>query len=158
MFRKKDKTPPDPATAQNSALRSLGRREHSAAQLKAKLEFRGYDDETVEQTVEKLTEKGWQSDARYAELLVRSRVAQGYGPVRIEAELSVAGIPDAEIAAALDAAECNWTELAQSVQQRKFGSLPENMAERHKQYRYLAGRGFAPEQIFAVLRGDLDAE
>lgn len=158
MLRSKNKVPPDPKTAQDSALRSLGRREHSAAQLKSKLKFRGYDETTIAQTVDALAEKGWQSDARFAELLVRSRIAGGYGPLRIRAELAVAGVPDAEIAAVLEAADCDWRALAVRTHQRKFGALPDGAAQSAKQYRYLAARGFNSEQIFAALKNNGDSE
>ena len=147
-----------PAGARNSALRTLGRREHSAQELKAKLQVRGYDEETVEQTVSSLSEKGWQSDGRYAEQLLRSRVAQGYGPLRIEAEMSAAGIGDAEISAAMAAAECDWLELALQVHQRRFKATPDGAADWQKQYRYLASRGFSSEQIHAVLRHEPESD
>ena len=146
------------AGARNAALRTLGRREHSAEELKAKLQWRGFDEETVEQTVSSLSEKGWQSDERYCEQLVRSRVAQGYGPLRIEAELSAAGVEDKAIASALAAAECDWRELALQVHQRKFKSAPDGAAGWQKHYRFLAARGFTTEQIHAVLRHEPEGE
>ncbi|MGH8456738.1 MAG: regulatory protein RecX, partial [Stenotrophobium sp.] len=104
---RKSKPPRQPSSARDSALRVLGRREHSALQLRRKLKARGYDEATAGETVGDLTERGWQSDTRYAEMLVRSRVAQGYGRLYIEAELGVAGVPDADVAAALEVVECD---------------------------------------------------
>ena len=150
----KSKTPRQPTSARDSALRALGRREHSAAQLKQKLEGRGYDEVAVEQVVEELSERGWQSDARYAEVLIRSRVSQGYGRLYIEAELEVAQVPAAEISAALEAAEVDWFQVAADLRARKFGASPTTLAERHKQHRYLAGRGFTSEQIRAAFNRD----
>ena len=135
-------------------MRALARREHSAAELTHKLEYRGLDKQAAQQVVENLSESGWQSDSRYAEMLVRSRVAQGYGPLRIEAELEHAGVAAAEIAAVMDAAEADWNAMAGELQRRKFGKLPKAPADWQKQYRYLAGRGFGPEQVRAALKGD----
>lgn len=154
MLRRKSQVPPDPKTAQDSALRSLGRREHSAVQLRAKLKARGYDSETAAEAVAGLAGSGLQSDARYAEQLVRSRIAQQYGPLRIEAELRASGLSDADTDAALSASETDWAELARSLHRRKFGGAPDGMSAHQKQYRYLAGRGFASEQIRAVLKQD----
>lgn len=154
MLRRKSQVPPDPKTAQDSALRSLGRREHSAAQLRAKLKARGYDSETAVQAVAGLAGNGLQSDARFAEQLVRSRVSQHYGPLRIEAELRASGLSDADTGAALSASETDWTELARSLHRRRFGTAPVDRAAQQKQYRYLAGRGFSGEHIRAVLRDD----
>ena len=134
-------------------MRALGRREHSAQQLRRKLESRGYDESVADEAVGELAERGWQSDARYAEMLIRSRISQGYGRMYIEGELRVAGVPDAEASAALEAADCDWSQIAADLHARKFGAAPESMAERNKQYRYLAGRGFSSEQIRVAMKG-----
>jgi len=141
--------------ARDRALRALSRREHSAAELRHKLEHRGLGEQAAERIVDDLAKSGWQSDARYAEMLVRSRIAQGYGPLRVEAELEHARVSPAEISAAIEAAEADWAGLATHLQARKFGSLPKKPADWQKQYRYLAGRGFAPEQIHVALKGEL---
>ena len=145
------KKPLDPKT---QALKLLARREHSARELKRKLENRGVGKDEAAAAVADVTSGGWQSDARYAEMLVRSRVSQGYGPVRIEAELEVAGVPAEQIRAALDAAEVDWRVLATEVHARRFGGPPKSSAERAKRYRFLQGRGFDGGQIGAALKGE----
>lgn len=142
-----------PQGARDRALRALGRREHSAAQLKQKLEWRGYGEDTAGQVVDDLAERGWQSDARYAEVLIRSRVSQGYGRLYIEAELEVAKVPAEEISAAFAAAEVDWLQVAVDLHARRFSSIPKTIADRQKQYRYLAGRGFTAEQIRTAMKG-----
>ena len=142
---------PDPKT---QALKLLARREHSVRELKRKLTARGITDDDAASAVANATAEGWQSDSRYAELLVRSRVAHGYGPVRIRAELEVAGVPADEIQAALDAADVDWREQAVAAHAKKFGAVPATSAERAKQYRYLQGRGFDGSQINAALKGE----
>jgi regulatory protein len=139
-------------------LRALGRREHSAEQLRRKLESRGFDESIAAETVGDLAGRGWQSDARYAEMLIRSRISQGYGRMYIEGELRVAGVPDAEAAAALEAADCDWTQIAIDLHARKFGVAAETMVERNKQYRYLAGRGFTSGQIRSALKSAMPDE
>jgi regulatory protein len=150
--RKKSKEP----TAQggrDTALRLLSRREHAAAELKYKLVRRGHDEATAADIVGQLAGAGWQSDSRYAEMLVRNRIEQGYGPLRIRAELEAARLPDAEIRAALAAAEVEWTAHAAAVHARKFREPARGPAEWQKQYCFLAARGFEPAQIRAVLKG-----
>lgn len=149
------KQPLDPKT---QALKLLVRREHSARELKRKLAARGITDDDAAAAVEHAMAENWQSDARYAGMLVRSRVSQGYGPVRIEAELEVAGVPSAQIREALDQAEVDWLELARKVHGRKFDGPPKSSAERARQYRYLQGRGFDGGQIAAVLKGAAPAD
>lgn len=156
MLRRRRSEPPDPAGARDAALRSLGRREHSAAQLKAKLRLRGYTDETVEHAVGDLVERGWQSDARFAEMLVRSRATQGYGPLRIEAELRAAGVNDEGVRAAMEAFDGDWRSILAAHQERRFGGPPQGREAAVKQYRYFAGRGHRHEHIQSVLRGHIE--
>lgn len=137
-------------------MRILARREHSTAQLKRKLAARGHDDSVVADIAADMAEAGWQSDTRFAETLARSRAGQGYGPLRIRAELKDARVPDAQIRAAFEAIEHDFTESAVHLRERRFGAVPERGAEWQKQYRFLAGRGFESEQIRAALKGDPD--
>lgn len=150
--RKKSSSPPTPQGGRETALRLLSRREHSAAELKYKLARRGHDDAVAGDIVGHLADAGWQSDDRYAEMLVRNRVAQGYGPLRVRAELEAARVDEAAIRAALDAIEVDWSQRACDVHARKFKAPPQGAAEWQKQYRFLAGRGFEPEQIRAALK------
>lgn len=152
MPRKRNKPEPTAQGGHDTALRLLSRREHSAAELKYKLARRGHEDEQAEGIVERLVESGWQSDERYAEMLVRNRIEQGYGPLRIRAELDAAAVGEAAIRAAFDGAEVDWRERACAVHARKFKSVPHDAAEWQKQYRFLAQRGFEPEQIRAALK------
>lgn len=142
------------AGARGAALRALGRREHSAGQLRQKLEQRGHSEASAAATVEQLREAGWQSDTRFAESLARSRIAQGYGPQRIRYELEQAGIPEAEARAQLRATAVDWGALCGALHQRKFGKPPRGAAEWQKQYRYLAAHGFEPGHIRTVLKGE----
>lgn len=146
--------PRKPVDPKTQALKLLARREHSARELKRKLKARGISDEDADSAVAHATAEGWQSDPRYAGMLVRTRIAGGYGPVRIEAELEVAGVPAEEIRAALDVAEVDWSALAAQVHARKFGAPPRSSAERAKHYRYLQSRGFDSGQIARALKGD----
>ena len=146
---RRPKQPLDPKT---QALKLLARREHSARELTRKLKARGISDEDAAAAVSHAAAEGWQKDSRYAEMLVRTRVAGGYGPVRIEAELEVAGVSADDIRAALDAAGVDWHEQAAAVHAKRFGRAPKTSAERAKQYRYLQGRGFDSGQISAALK------
>ena len=146
--------PKPPIDPKAQAIKLLARREHSAKELRRKLKARGVSDDEAAAAIEGIAAEGWQSDARYAEMLVRTRVAGGYGPVRIEAELEQAGLPGEAIRAALDESGVDWREQAREAHAKKFGALPATSAERAKQWRFLAGRGFDASQIGAVLKGE----
>ncbi|HEY4998170.1 MAG TPA: regulatory protein RecX, partial [Usitatibacter sp.] len=55
------------------AMRFLARREHSRAELQRKLAAIAAQGDDVEAVLDELARKGWLSDARYAELAVRSK-------------------------------------------------------------------------------------
>lgn len=139
-------------------MRMLAKREHSVVQLKRKLAARGHDEAVAADVVADMTEAGWQSDSRFAETLARSRAGQGYGPLRIRAELKEARVPDERIRAAFESLECDFTEVAQQLHARRFGKVPARGPEWQKQYRFLATRGFDGVQIRAVLKGDPEDE
>ncbi len=157
MSRRK-KTELDPAAARTRALRLLARREHGAKELQHKLAARGIEPEQAAAVVGELAQSGWQSDIRYVQSLVRSRIAQGFGPLRIESELEASGVTDGLIREALTAAAADWKMLAVEVQARKFGQVPLTAPEWQKQFRYLAGRGFEAEQIYAALKREAPAD
>lgn len=147
------RTPIDPKA---QAVKLLARREHSARELQRKLEQRGVPDVEAAAAVDYVRQEGWQSDVRFAQLLVRSRVAQGYGPLRIRAELQQAGLTREEIESALAEAGIDWREACVRAQQKRFREIPGSSTERAKQYRFLQGRGFEAGQIATALRGSED--
>lgn len=159
MPRPRKPQEPTPAEARASALRILARREHSATQLRRKLAARGHEQAVVAEVAADMAGSGWQSDARFAETLARSRAGQGYGPLRIRAELQDARVAEAQIREAFEtlAAETDFADTAVRLRARRFGeAVPERGAEWNRQYRFLAGRGFAAEHIRAALKGAPD--
>jgi regulatory protein len=141
------------------AMVLLTRREHSRKELVAKLTARGVDAAQASAVVDELATAGWQDDIRFAELLVRSRVNGGYGPVRIRAELATHGLGDEEVAAALSAFDGDWGEVAQAIARRRFGpELPRDLALRRKAADFLLRRGFASEHVRAAVRPHGDGQ
>jgi len=108
------KLKPDDANAlRQRALGLLARREHSRAELQRKLTGPETDAAELGALIEHLATAGQQSDTRYAEAFVRSRIERGHGPVRIRQELRQRGVASDTAATALDEAEVDWsTQLA----------------------------------------------
>ena len=139
------------------ALGLLVRREHSRKELVRKLEVRGIEADQAADAVERLAGEGWQDDVRFAQFLVRSRAATGYGPLYIRAELGTHGLSGEAIAAALDGFEGDWTDIARDLVRRRFGpSGPVDLAQRRKAADLLARRGFDGDRIRAATRFDPD--
>ncbi len=140
-------------------MRLLARREHAARELRHKLIAKGFPETLAEAAVQWARAEGWQSDARYAEALVRTRVEAGYGPLRIEQELTRQGIALELRAAALAPFEGEWRARAEVARRRRFGAAPpKDIRERARQVRFLQYRGFAPGLARAVVGDGAEAE
>ena len=68
------------------AYTNIGRREHSVAELRRRLERAGTAPEIIDEAIAILAEQGYLDDARYASLLVEDRrTIAGWGVERIRA-------------------------------------------------------------------------
>ena len=91
---------------------------------------------------------GMQDDARYAEAYIRSRVAKGYGPLRISQELCERGLAGELVEQVLVTMDMDWEARIRSVRQKKYGrQAPADFREQARQSRFLQHRGFTSEQI-----------
>lgn len=137
------------------ALGLLVRREHSRRELTRKLRGRGVDADEAGAAVARLAEAGWQDDARFAESLVRSRAAAGYGPLHVRAELGTHGLEHELVCSVLDGYQGDWTENARDLVRRRFGEAgPIDLAQRRKAAELLMRRGFDGDSIRAATRFD----
>lgn len=90
------------------------------------------------------------SEERFVESRVHARAAR-FGNMRIKMELAQHGLAvDGDTAARLKASE---VERARALWQRRFGGPAPDAAQRAKQMRFLAGRGFSGETIRRVVSG-----
>jgi regulatory protein len=133
------------------ALQYLARREHSRAELRAKLlpHIQGGDD--VEAVLDKLEERNSLSDERAAAQIVHAKRSR-FGAQRITHELRRKGIAEDLISAALPALKETELKATREVWQRKFGFAPRDEKEKAKQVRFMQSRGFSMDTIFKVLR------
>ncbi len=129
------------------ALRLLAAREHGRVELERKLKRR-FPAEVVEPLLERLSREGLQSDDRFVEGYLRSRMEKGFGPLRIRAELKARGVDEARVRLALEAVEEEWARRLRQVVERKFGTAPpQDRKELARRARFLAGRGFPESMI-----------
>ncbi len=153
------------------ALQLLAQREHSRLELRRKLLRRLREDALrddiavqgapadrhaeAEAVLDWLQAHRYLSDERFVESRVHARASR-FGNLRIRQELSQHGV---ELTPAI-AGDLRDSEKsrAREVQQRKFGSPPSTPADRSRQARFLAGRGFSAEVVWQVLRGTADSD
>jgi regulatory protein len=107
--------------------------------------------------VDEMGERNYQSDARFAESLVRRRALDGYGPVRIRAELASHGVVREAATSAIAAADVDWMQIAKRVFSAKYRDTEAaDHKERHKRAAWLAARGFDGATVRAVTRAEVD--
>ena len=150
--------PLDARAARVAALDALARRDHASTELQRKLRDKGYDGRVVDELIERLIAEKLLDDRRYLQNFVAYHAARGQGPNRVRADMRKLGLTDAE--SSLDDYP-DWVAHLKRARQKKFGtSLPTNYADRQRQARFLAYRGYTGAQIRARLGFDteLDAD
>ncbi len=168
------------------ALRWLAQREHSRAELGAKLlrhlqqqaqtqaarqalqepqadqapqeehssasaHISDDDRARVESLLSELVTLGLLSDERAAASVLASQAPRG-GHRRLEQALRARRLPPELIESTLARARPNELERARALWRRRFGHPPADAAERARQMRFLAGRGFDGDTVRRVVQ------
>jgi len=134
------------------ALRALASREYSRVELERKLGSSETEPGELGKILDELAAKGFINEQRVADSLAYRRGAK-LGTARVVQELKAKGVDAEAVAQAASALKATELERACEVWRRKFGSPATNAAERAKQMRFLASRGFAPEVIRRAVGG-----
>jgi regulatory protein len=150
-----------------TALRYLARREYSRLELFRKLSQKYAAGDTIQQVLTQLKEQGYQSDDRFTEMFIRSKVRAGNGPFKIKIELREKGICESTALSAFDKQSIDWFTVAEQVNNKRFNKASNafiesdiaadentNQPDRNvlaKQIRYLKNKGFYQEHIDAVV-------
>lgn len=140
------------------ALNLLARREHSRAEMARKLAPHGDPAKVTDEVtvlLDDLEREGLLSNARYAESLAHARTGR-HGSLRLKAELRDKGVPEAVINEVVAEARAQDLDAAREVWGKKFGQPPNDAAERARQMRFLASRGFPAEVVRRVVGGGDD--
>ena len=134
------------------AMRFLARGEHSRSELRRKLASFAREGDDVEALLDDLASKGWLSDARFAELAVRSK-ARRFGPLKVTYQLRAKGVGEETIALAFESAGAEGGANLERVWRSRFSASPADQRERGRQVRFLQGRGFALDEILRFMKG-----
>jgi regulatory protein len=132
------------------ALRLLSGREHSRSELERKLAAHEEEPGQLRRVLDDLQAKGFIDHQRVAESVIHRRGAK-LGAMRIRQELQAKGLDAELIAQAVAGLKSTEVARAREVWCRRFSELPADAAERGKQARFLAARGFDGEVIRRVL-------
>lgn len=174
---------PSTVSLRGRALRWLAQREHSRAELARKLARYAAegpdpgpgpgtgpgngtspdaDDRAAEQSaaaarhieavLDELSALGLLSDERAAASVLATQAPRG-GERRLKQALQQRGLPPDLVERTLAQARPGELERARALWQRRFGTPPSDAAERARQMRFLAGRGFGGDIVRRVVRG-----
>lgn len=132
------------------ALKLLAGREYSRFELERKLVAKEADPAEVKKALDELQAKGFLDEQRAVDSLLHRRSGR-LGAARIRQELQAKGIDAERVAIAVASLHATEFERAREVWRRRFGTLPADAAERGKQARFLAARGFGGEVVRRVL-------
>ena len=140
-----------------TALKMLGRRELSEAQLRQRLLRRQHDPDAIEAALTRLKSDRSLDDERVAGAIARSETnLKKRGRYRVTRQIEAAGIASSiakrvvdETFAAIDGDDL----LVQALGRRLRGrtSIADDR-EFQRLYRYLVAQGFEPDRVLALLR------
>ena len=138
------------ASIYNKSLDIISRREHSKKELKDKLQKKFDASNVIDEVIEKLISNNLVNDERYAEMYTTIRKRKGFGPKRIEYELSARGINNSISSNAIYEAG-DWNEAAQNAFNKKFKhGVADQFKDKAKQKTFLQNRGFSFQEIDSV--------
>ncbi len=139
---------PSPATSSVAdafarLLRTVSSRDRSEADVRKRLSEAGFSEAAIDQAVDRARSAGILDDARFADVLIRSRVSQGRGKAGIERELADQGIEVDSVSGWPD----DYFTDGQSELDRALCLLerkpPAAKNKREAAYRKLVGKGFS---------------
>jgi regulatory protein len=147
----------DSRKAYIDALRMLGRRELSEAQIRQRLARRDHDPDAIDAAVTLLLEERAIDDARVAAAIARTETGiRKRGRLRVRRKIESAGIsPDTarraidEVFGALDDEDLLESALAKRL---RGGTSITDQREFNRLYRYLVSQGFEPQRVLALLK------
>ncbi|MFZ3126981.1 MAG: recombination regulator RecX, partial [Rhodoferax sp.] len=139
-----------PISLKGRALRLLSNREHSRAELERKLARYEEVPGALAQALDALQAKDFINEQRVVESVIHRRAGK-LGTTRIRQELLGKGLAPEAVLEAVEQLRATEVARARAVWSKKFGAAPADAAERGKQMRFLASRGFGGDAIRRVV-------
>lgn len=143
--------------AKESAVRYLGYRPRTEAEVRTKLKRQGFGDSIIARTIDRLHELAYLDDVAYAKMYVQRRFAnKGYGPQRLRSELVKRGIARDLIDDTLSVFEEETDTLTKALEQAqkrwdRLQSEPDMRKRQRKVSDFLVRRGFTYDTVRQVL-------
>lgn len=137
------------AAAKNSAVKFLSLKLRTSFEVKEKLIELGYEDNTISQVINDLTEIDYINDYKYATKYISEKTKLKPKSIKLmEMELDNKGIPNEIISSVIEELNPDDDLVALELLKKrysKYSEYDENLIKKMKSY--LAGRGFSYNQI-----------
>lgn len=133
----------------NAMVGLLAQKEYGAQELKSKC-LRKFTLEAVEQALLHCQEKGYQSEERYGQMLVRHMEFSLYGPLRLKLEAQKKKVSWALLCEL--SADIDWDQLAYQALTKKYGITVLDYNTKCKALAYLGRRGFVSSSCMAAIQ------
>ena len=126
----------------------LSIREHSKLELHNKLTQKGYDSIDIRDCIDEFSSKDIQSDTRFTEEFIRSKLKKNKGPRLISSELAARGISDNLINKKIsEISYQEWCNAALKALVKKLHGTLVSIDNKDKIYSFLISRGFDHKMI-----------
>lgn len=146
-----------PLSLKGRALRLLSGREYSRFELERKLGQFEEELGALAKALDEFQAKGFINEQRVVESVLNRRSAK-LGTARIRQELQGKGLAPEAVQDAVAQLRATEVDRAREVWRKKFGEPAADSAERGKQMRFLASRGFGGDAIRKVVAEDFEDE
>lgn len=131
-----------------TAIDILSRREHSRQELAQKLALKGGLAADIIQVLEWCEQENYQSDRRFCAMLVRSKIAKGYGPAVVFQSAREHNLAREMLQESIEQLAVDWFELALNQYRKKYSdTVVKDFKEKQKRMGFLQRRGFNTAQI-----------
>ena len=126
----------------------LSIREHSKLELHNKLSQKGHDLNDIRDCIDEFSSKDVQSDIRFTEEFIRSKLKKNKGPRLISSELVSRGISDSIINKKIsEITHQEWCKVAFLALSKKLNGSSVSIEDKDKIYSFLISRGFDHKMI-----------
>ena len=126
----------------------LSIREHSKLELRNKLSQKGHDLDNIRDCIDEFSSKDIQSDIRFTEEFIRSKLKKNKGPRLISSELVSRGITDSIINKKIsEISYQEWCTVAFLALKKKLNGSSVSIEDKDKIYSFLISRGFEHKMI-----------
>ena len=126
----------------------LSIREHSKLELHNKLTQKGHDSIDIRDCIDEFSSKDIQSDTRFTEEYIRSKLKKNKGPRLVSSELTARGISDSLINKKIsEISYQEWCNAALKALVKKLHGASVSIDNKDKIYSFLISRGFDHKMI-----------